>query len=305
VNLRLLLAFFVTAALLLSVSFGGQRHAAHAATLRACGPDTIPLPPTDARRVGGDVVGVTALGTWGTSACLLRDRLTFAVKRSTDRFSRGGVIRPVRGNPATKIVNVVLKPGSVLVYSWRWRNWCGSGGHFTLQARWSGLAYVASSQAVKPPICTSGRSRSTLSKKRPSISSCPTAAYQVTTGLGQPFRTRLIDFVQFTLRKRHLPCLLRHLRVNFAVQAQSNGNWLTLSQVQGNPGRRTVGTMLTQTYGAFDVFWAWFNWCGVGNRFRASAQVGTRTVAGPTSTQGATCQDPQAPSTLTPSYGHL
>lgn len=304
-NLRLLLALFTAAAMLLSVSFDGRRHAARAATLPACGPDNVPLPPTDARRAGRDVVGVTALGTWGTSACLLRDRLTFAVKRSTDRFSKGGVIRSVRGNPATKIVNVVLKPGSVVVYSWRWRNWCGSGNHFALQARWSSLAYIAPSQTVKPPTCTSRRSRSTLSKKRPSITSCSPAAYQVTTGLGQPFMTRLIDLAQLTLRKRRLPCLLRHLHIRLAVQRQSNGNWMTLSQIQGNPGTRTVGTMLTQTYGAFDVFWAWFNWCGGGNRFRASAKVGTRTVAGPTSTQGATCQNPQAPSTLTPSYGHL
>ena len=303
-NLRLLLAFFAAAAVLISAPFAADRHAARASTLQACGEDNIPLPSTDARRVGGDVVGVTALGTWGTSACVLRDRLSFAVKRSRDRFSRGGVIRSIRGNPATKIVNVVLKPGSVLVYSWRWRNWCGAGGHFTLQARWSGLAYIAPSQTVKPPTCTSKHSSSTLSKKRPSITTCSAAAYRVTTDLGQPFLTRLIDLVLLTLRKRHLPCLLRHLHISFAVQGQSNGNWMTLSQIEGNPGKRTVGTMLTQS-GGFDVFWAWFNWCGGGNRFRAFAKVGTRTVAGPTWTQGATCQDPQAPSTLTPSYGHL
>jgi hypothetical protein len=62
--------------------------------------------------------------------------------------------------------------------------------------------------------------------------------------------------------------------------------------------------MLTQAYGAFSVFWAWANWCGGGHRFRAFAKVGARTVAGPTSTQGGTCESSKAPSALTPSYGH-
>jgi hypothetical protein len=302
---RLLLAVVAAAAVLISTSFAGQRHAARAATLQACTEDTIPPAVTDTRRVGGDVVAVTALGTWGTAPCLLRDRLTFTVKHSKDRFSGRGAIPGIRGNPATKIVKAVMRPGSVLVYSWHWRNWCSGGGHFTLQARWSDLAYIAPSQAVKPPTCTSRRSGSRLSKKRPSIKTCPAAAYKITTDLGQPFRTRLIDFVQITLRKRHLPCLLSHLRVDFALRGQDNGNWITLGQIQGNPAERTVGTMLTQTYGAFDVFWAWFNWCGGGDRFRSFADVGARTVAGPSRTRGPTCQDPQTASTLTPSYGHL
>jgi len=62
--------------------------------------------------------------------------------------------------------------------------------------------------------------------------------------------------------------------------------------------------MLTHDEG-LGVFWAWGNWCGGGDRFRAFAQVGEQSVAGPTWTQGATCEDPGAPSTLTPSYGHL
>ena len=63
--------------------------------------------------------------------------------------------------------------------------------------------------------------------------------------------------------------------------------------------------MLTSTYGAVSVFWAWMNWCGGGNHFRALAVLNGRTVIGPTWSQATTCEDPKLPSTLAPSYGHL
>lgn len=303
VSLRLLLALVTVAALALLVSVVGQRHEARAATFPACSPDYVAQATTDARRVGNEVVGLTALGTWGASACVLHDRLSFAVQPASDRFSSKGVIRSIKGNPGAKNVSVTLRPGNVLVYSWRWRNWCGAHGRFTLQSFWKPLPYTIPSQTVKAPRCVNRGSRSTLSETRPSIRACPAAAYRVTTDLGQPFKTRLINFVEMTLRRGHLPCLVRNTHVTLAVQDESGTEWTTLGKIQGNPGHRTVGTMLTQTYGAFQVFWAWANWCGGGHRFRAFAKVGADTVAGPTWAQGSTCESSNDPSTLTPSYG--
>lgn len=282
----------------------GPRQVARAATPVACSGDQVASATTDARRVGQDVVGLTAVGTWGAARCVLRDRLTFAVQPASDRFSSNGMIRSIKGNPAARAVNVILKPGDALVYSWRWQNWCGAHGRFTLQAFWRGLPYTVPSQAVKPPACTDRHVRSILGETRPNITTCSATAYRVRADLGQPSMTRLIPFLGIALRKGHLPCLLRRAQVTFAVQGQGGGSWSTLGHVQGNPGHRTVGTMLTQTYGEFDVFWAWHNWCGGGNRFRAFTKVGRRTLAGPTATQGATCDDSGSPSTLTPSYGH-
>jgi hypothetical protein len=42
--------------------------------------DDLAVKNTDARRDANDVVAVTALGTWGTSSCVLRMRLSVAVK---------------------------------------------------------------------------------------------------------------------------------------------------------------------------------------------------------------------------------
>jgi hypothetical protein len=118
--------------------------------------------------------------------------------------------------------------------------------------------------------------------------------------------TALIDFVQIAPRPHRTPCLLKRFKVTFTIQGQSgSSHWATLRQIQGNPAKRTIGAMLTSAYGAVDVFWAWMNWCGGGNHFRAVAVVNGRTVTGPTWSQAATCADPKSPSRLTPSYGHL
>jgi hypothetical protein len=96
---------------------------------------------------------------------------------------------------------------------------------------------------------------------------------------------------------------MRSVRIHFAIQGKLNGRWRQLKKIHGNPALRTVGTMLTQTYGGFSVFWAWSNWCGSGH-FRVFATIDGRAFAGPASTRGATCEARGAPSTLTPSYGH-
>src|SRR5580658_10122667 len=64
-------------------------HAASArARLQACDKALLnasPDPTIFVERVQGNVVGVTSFGTWGTSNCLLRTRLTFTVKRYAGR----------------------------------------------------------------------------------------------------------------------------------------------------------------------------------------------------------------------------
>lgn len=304
VNRLWLIALAAAATAVVSVGVAGQQRAARAGALPECSGDEIPLPTTVAQRVGGEVVGVTALGTWGTSPCVLHDRLTFAAQPASDRFSPHGVIRSIKGNPAVKAMNITLRPGNVRVYAWRWRNWCGAHGRFIVQASWKALPYTIPSESVTPPRCVERGSRSTLSETRPAIRPCATTAYRVSTDLGQPFESRLIDFINITPRKGGPPCLLRNLSLNLSVQGESGAGWKTLDQIKGNPGHRKVGTMLTQTYGALGVFWAWFNWCDGGHQFRTYARVGTRAVAGSTSAQGATCEDQAAPSTLVPSYGH-
>jgi hypothetical protein len=204
----------------------------------------------------------------------------------------------------TKLVKTVLEPGSVQVYSWRWQNWCGVRRKDVLQASWGGT--LVPSQAVESPRCTATAAPSILRRVRSSIRRCAMADYRATTDLGQPFMTALIDFVQIAPRPHRAPCLLKRVKIRFTIQGQSgSGDWGSVPQIQGNPANRTIGGMLTSTYGAVDAFWAWMNWCGGGNHFRAVALVNGRTVTSPTSSQAATCDDPKLPSTLTPSYGHL
>jgi hypothetical protein len=285
-------------------SFAVQHHRAQARTLRSCRDDDLSIRSTDAHQVGADVVAVTALGSWGTSPCLLHERLRFAVKPVTARWSPRGAIRGIRGNPATTLVKAVLEPGSVHVYAWRWRNWCGAHGKGVLQASWRGA--LVPSQAVKAPRCTAKRAPAILGRVKPSIRRCAVADYRATTDLGQPFRTALIDFVQIAPLPHRTPCLLKRVKITFAVEGQSGGgDWATLRQVRGNPASRTIGGMLTSTYGAVGVFWAWTNWCGGGDHFRPVAVVNGRTVTGSSKSQAATCEDPTMPSTLSPSYGHL
>ena len=136
--MRLVYALSAGVVALTLASFVGQHHRAQARALRSCRDDDLSVRSTDAHRVGADVVADTALGSWGTSPCLLHERLRFAVKPVTARWSPGGAIRRIRGNPATMLVKTVLEPGSVHVYSWRWRNWCGVRGKDVLQASWGG-----------------------------------------------------------------------------------------------------------------------------------------------------------------------
>jgi hypothetical protein len=301
-----LVAVSAGACLALVAVVAPQGTAARRAALRACTQDTSPIATTHARRVGRDVVGTTALGNWATASCALHEHLTFAVKAWADRMSSQGTITSIAGNGATKTVDTPFRPGGVLVYSWRWQNWCGAQGRFALQATWDGEVYSRSpSQGVKAPACVSRNGRSSLAAVRPSIPTCSASDYQATTDLGQPIEERLVDFVQLSPPAGRPPCLLKKVRIQFAVQGRSGGKWTTLSPVTGNPATRTIGGMLTPNYGAYFVFWAWWNWCGGGDAFRASVQVSGGSVFGPPQSQGPQCQDAGSASTLTPSYGHV
>jgi hypothetical protein len=202
-SLRAVLALALGTAIALSL-LAGKHQAARAAGVRTCGPDDLAVKSTSARRDGKDVVAVTALGTWGTSSCLLRVRLRVALKPYRERLSPRGTIQRVEGNPAAKALRVVLRPGGLLVYSWRWRNWCGHKGRFVLQPAWGRYAFWPS-LGVRPPTCRSKFERSTFAQVKGASRGCTAADYRVTTDLGQPFMTRLIDLVQFTLRPNRSP----------------------------------------------------------------------------------------------------
>jgi hypothetical protein len=294
----------VPAAALLGCLSVARQPAARASALRKCRADDLAIKSTDARRRGRDVVVVTALGTWGTSACSARLRLKVTVIPSKARFSTGKVVRGIKGNPAMRTVRRTLEPGSVIVLAWRWRNWCGKRGAFALQPIW-GKGDLVPSQRVGAPACRSRKRPSTLSRTKASVHVCTRSDYTAKTDLGQPFEGQLIDYVQIAPRVRRGPCLLKRARIDFAVQGETGPSWVTLGQIEGNPATRTIGGMLTPTYGAAEAFWAWANWCGGGDHFRALASVNSRSVTGPTEMQGPACQDSRSPSTLTANYGHL
>jgi hypothetical protein len=291
-------------AVLLGCLSAVRQPTARASALRKCGADDLAVKSTDARRQGRDVVVVTALGTWGTSACSMRLRVQVAVIPGKARFSSGKVVRGIRGNPATRTVRRTLRPGSVVVLAWRWRNWCGKRASFALQPVW-GKGDLVPSQRVRAPSCRSRKRPSALLRTKASVRLCTRSDYTATTDLGEPFEDQLIDYVQIAPRARRRPCLLERARIDFAIEGQPGASWMTLGQIQGNPAKRTIGAMLTPTYGAAEAFWAWANWCGGGDRFRADATVDGRSVIGPTESQGPTCRDSGSPSTLTASYGHL
>jgi hypothetical protein len=131
-----------------------------------------------------------------------------------------------------------------------------------------------------------------------------TSDYRVRPGVGGGFMQSLIVGVGVELRTHRAPCLLTYAKVTFALQQQVNDRWVTLRQIEGNPGHRTIGALLARRSEPAQVFWAWRNWCGGGGRFRSFARVDERTAAGRVFTQPISCQDPRVPSTLSPSYGH-
>jgi hypothetical protein len=275
--------------------------AAAGSSLSVCTMDNTPGPSISVVRVRGRVVGATSFGTWGTSRCLLRAQLTFAVKRfSAD--GQGTIVQGIEGNPAAAKVNLVLRPGRVVVASRQWRNWCGPPGRFQLQAFW-GQPWFAVTGSIRPPVCSLRGLPSTLSAAGVRRQLCAPDAYRVVTSLGQGFMQRLIDYVRIDLRAHHSPCVLYGAAVTLAIQRQSGTRWRTLGQIEGNPGHRTMGALISPGRPA-SVFWAWMNWCGGGGRFRPLAHFDGRRVTGPATAQPISCQDPSRPSTLINSYGH-
>lgn len=291
----------------LGLVLGGCVVLGRAATggIPACGPDEVPSATTVAQVRSNVVTGRAAVGTWGTSACRLHARLTFTVKRFRKRVSPGGAIRAVKGNPAVASVDAVLKPGAVVAASWRWRNWCGRSGRFQLQASFSEWPYLAvPSHRVAPPRCTAHGAPSSLVRVPVSVRRCSSSDYRLRPGVGGGFMESLIVGVGIELRTHRVSCLLTHAKVTFALQQQVSDQWVTLRQIEGNPAHRTIGALLAAGGEPAQIFWAWRNWCGGANRFRSFARVDERTAAGRVFTQPISCQEPEAPSTLSPSYGH-
>jgi hypothetical protein len=173
-----------------------------------------------------------------------------------------------------------------------------------MQARWNHVPYTTPSQTVKAPSCVDSAQRSSLTTTRPTIAACSPSAYTIATDLGQPTMGRLLSFLEVSLRPHSRPCVLRQLHTSLSVQRQEGKKWATITQIAGNPGRRTVGTLLTHNYGAFSVLWAWTNWCGSGSRFRTRSTVGTRTAISASSSRTATCVDSEKKSRLLPNFGH-
>jgi hypothetical protein len=194
-----------------------------------------PIASTTVAQVGRKVVtGLAAVGTWGTSPCRLHSRLTFSVKRFAYRVSPGGAVRRIKGNPAVAIVDSVLRPGAVVVASWRWRNSCGRSGHFQLQASFNRWPYLAvPSHGFAPPRCTSREEPSTLARAAVGVRRCSTRDYRVHPAVGGGFMESLILGVGIELRAHHAPCLLAHASVTLALQHQVSGRWVKLDRSRG------------------------------------------------------------------------
>jgi hypothetical protein len=281
----------------------GSAGARRRARLPACGMNNSPDPYMFARRSASGVVGVTSLGTWGTSRCRLHERVTFAVKRFR-RTSPGATVGGIDGNPASRVVDLVLNPGSVIVASWEWRNWCRPQDRIQLAARWGESGFTWTPR-LRAPACNSGHSASTLSAAPARLRRCSSHVYTFAAGLGQGLTGGLITPVQISLRPGHPPCVVRDLKVSFAIQRESGREWATVRQIKGNPGHRVIGAVLASGQPA-QLFWDWTNWCGGGaGRFRALARIGGRIVTGPAtrSSWAPVCGSSSYPSTLTPSYG--
>jgi hypothetical protein len=260
---------------------------------------------TTAALAGKSITGVVAAWTWGTSPCLLSARLTFVVKRASQRVSPGGAIRTIRRNPAVVRVHAVLRPGAVFAASWRWRNWCGRTGRFQLQPSFSRWPYLAvPSTAVQPPACTSRGAASTLVRVPVRLRRCSARDLRARPGIGGGFMQSLIAGVGIALRSGRGACVLTQTEVAFALQKQVAGRWTTVQQIVGNPGERTIGALLSPGGENAQTFWAWRNWCGGAASFRALTHVDGRATAGTAFGDTPSCQDPSSPSTLAPSFGH-
>jgi hypothetical protein len=87
----------------------------------------------------------------GARACRLRGGLRVDLAR----------VHGVRGNPARRRVDLVLRPGAEVARDWAWRNWCG--GQRTAHAVVS-LDGAQTRLRVPAPVCDAARAPSTLSR---------------------------------------------------------------------------------------------------------------------------------------------
>jgi hypothetical protein len=270
------------------------------AVARPCALDNSPGPSTFAEHKAGRVIAITSIGSWGTTPCRLRERMTFLVKRATRLVSEQGAVRSIKQRPATVTINLLLKPGRVALMGWQWQNWCGRSASFQLQADWGGA--LAPSRATTPPACHAVRAPSTLTLIPVHLSTCSRSAYSIAASQGQPYRYWMIQEATISLRAHRSPCLLRDAQVGFALQRQTPFGWATMREISGNPAHRALGAVLAPGQASY-LFWAWTNWWGGPGTFRAAVQVAQRTSTAPVS-RTASCESKTSPSTLTPSYGY-
>jgi hypothetical protein len=125
---------------------GGERHAAPTCYRVAIG-------------LNGATGGVVRVSDRGRSACRLRTRLRFSVRRVD-----GSLVRRVRGNPGLLSVDERLAPAKPVVRDWIWRNWCGARERFRLVAR---VGTSTARVGTSAPACASRAAPSTLRRFGP------------------------------------------------------------------------------------------------------------------------------------------
>jgi hypothetical protein len=254
-------------------------------------------------RKQGDDLGVAWFALQGPYTCRLRTRLGFVIQPWSNTEPNGRLDRAiagVTGNPAELTVDAVLRPGAVVVRSWRWANSCGKRGRFTFFARAGTTAISAWSQdQLQAPGCSSRSAPSTLTTANVAVPICSRNEYRlrVISYGGVPGGMNAIDALA-SLRGS-APCRFG-AAVTLALQHSSAEGWATVPRITGNPAHVTIGTVLFPSTELLED-WTWANWCGQSGSFRVLMTTtdtsATRAVGGTP-----TCQDASLASTLAASY---
>jgi hypothetical protein len=107
------------------------------------------------RSTGGVLVGV-GIGTAGIQQCTLKTTVHFVL-----RYSDGKIIRSIRGNPASWVIDTELVPWDVLARGFLWSNWCNRRRPAATATVRVGPT-VRTYRAGDTPTCRSPRARSRL-----------------------------------------------------------------------------------------------------------------------------------------------
>lgn len=250
----------------------------------------------------GQVDGVAWFALRGPYACRLATRLRFVAQpagtAAKPKISLTSVVSGLRGNPALVNVDVVLRPGVVVVRAWRWANWCDRPGKFTFLARAGITANFAWSPPFNAPSCAAPARQSMLTRAKISIPDCTAGDYRLEINPGQPIVGQLLTIPAANLRGSS-PCRL-DAAVTFAVQQRTANGWQNVPGIMNNPTHATIGAILSPG-GPSGLPWAWGNWCGRPEDFRwlirtADHRATSRISIAPP------CEASSSPSTLTLFY---